>query len=119
MVDLAPISFYPGLEILRDREKETIKLLRPEKILGKFHLEKANVVNTAIKEGALPEQRTEGEASLSEKWRDHGISGSLMFSMVDNQVLQVKLKSSMTEVPTVHCLLPEFAERHETVRSYQ
>ena len=88
MVDMGPISFYLGLKVERDREKKTIKLSQPayiDKVLAKFHLDKAHPVNTPMKENALLHQRTDGEASASEKERYQGMTGSLMFSMVETR----------------------------------
>ncbi len=88
MSDLGPISFYLGLRIDRDRERRTIKLSQPayiEKVLEKFHLNKANPVNTPMKESIPLSQREEGEASPSEKERYKGMTGSLMFSMVETR----------------------------------
>lgn len=72
MADMGPISFYLGLKVERDREKRTIKLSQPvyiDKVLARFHLNKAHSVNTPMKETALLQQRTDGEASPSEKER--------------------------------------------------
>lgn len=88
MVNMGPISFYLGLKVQRDRENRTIKLSQPayiDKVLSKFHLNKAHSVNTPIKETALLEQRTDGGASPSEKERYQGMEGSLMFSMVETR----------------------------------
>lgn len=70
MADMGPISFYLCLKVERDREKKTIKLSQPayiDKALARFHLNKTNPVNTPMKENALLQQRTDGEASASEK----------------------------------------------------
>ncbi len=70
MADIGPISFYLGLKVERDREKKTIKLSQPvyiDKVLGKFHLDKAHPVNTPMKKSALLQARTDGEASASER----------------------------------------------------
>lgn len=88
MVNMGPISFYLGLKVQRDRENRTIKLSQPayiDKVLSKFHLNKAHSVNTPIKETVLLEQRTDGEGSPSEKERYQGMEGSLMFSMVETR----------------------------------
>lgn len=56
MVDMGPISFYLGLRVDRDREQKTIKLSQPayiEKVLARFHLDKANPVITSMKEFGL------------------------------------------------------------------
>lgn len=88
MIDMGPISFYQGLKVQRDRENRKIKLSQPayiDKVLSKFHLDKAHSVNTPMKESAILEQRTDGEASASEKERYQGMTGSLMFSMVETR----------------------------------
>lgn len=72
LADMGPISFDLGLTVERDREKRTVKLSQPayiDKVLARFHLNKAHSVNTPMKETALLQQRTEGEASPSEKER--------------------------------------------------
>lgn len=43
------------------------------------------MVNTLMKEGALLLQRTDGKASTAEKEKYQGITGSLMFSMVETR----------------------------------
>lgn len=88
MSDMGPISFYLGLQIDRDREQRTIKLSQPayiEKILEKFHLDKANPVNTLMKESAMLTPRKEGEALPSGKERYRGMTGLIMFSMVETR----------------------------------
>lgn len=90
IVDMGSISFYLGLKVTRDREKKTIKLLQPayiNKVLEKFHLSGANTANCPMKESTLLTQRTEGEgeASPSEKEKYQGMTGSLMFSMVETR----------------------------------
>lgn len=85
MVDMGPISFYLGLKVQRDREKRTLKLLQPayiDKILEKFHLDKANAVQTPIEKEALLTPRTKSEASASKQEKYQGMTGSLMFLMV-------------------------------------
>lgn len=90
MVDMGPISFYLGLKVIRDREKKMIKLSQPayiDKVLEKFHLSGANTVNCPMKKSTLLTQRTEreGEASPSEKEKYQGMTGSLMFLMVETR----------------------------------
>ncbi len=56
MADMGPISFYLGLKVERDREKKTIKLSQPayiDKVVAKFHLDKAHLVNAPMKKNAL------------------------------------------------------------------
>ncbi len=56
MADIGPISFYLCLKIERDRDKKTIKLSQPayiDKVLARFHLQKAHLVNTPMKKSAL------------------------------------------------------------------
>lgn len=87
MIDMGPISLYLGLKVLRDREKRTIKLSQPayiDKVLEKFHVDKANAVSP-MKEAAPLVQRTEGEASNSEIERYQGMIESLIFSMVETR----------------------------------
>lgn len=88
MVDMGPISFYLGLKVKRDREKRTIKLSQLadiDNILEKFHLDKANLVNAAMKEEALLLQKTDGKASTAEMERYQGMTGPLMFSIVETR----------------------------------
>ena len=86
MVDMGPISFYLGLKVNRDREKKTIKLSQPayiNKILSKFHLAKSNTSNTPMKESPLIP--SEGEATPAERERYQGMTGSIIFSMVETR----------------------------------
>ena len=87
MVDMGPISFYLGPKVDRGRQKRTIKLSQPayiQKVLAKYHLEKANPTNTPMKEITLgPNLST--EAIQAEKERYQGMTGSLMFSMVETR----------------------------------
>lgn len=87
MVDMGPINFYLGLKVDRNREKKTIKFSQPayiQKVLTKYHLDKANTTNTPMKEVTLgPTLST--EATQAEKMTYQGITGSLMFSMVETR----------------------------------
>lgn len=88
MVDMGPINFYLGLKVQRDRENRTIQLSEPayiNKILARFYLDKAHAVNTPMKETAILKQKTEREASPSEKKCYQGMTGSIMFSMVETR----------------------------------
>lgn len=90
MVDMGSISFYLGLKVERNREERTIKLSQPayiDKVLNKFHLDKANTVNTPMKETTLLQPRAEGdgEATTAEKERYQGMTGSIMFFMVETR----------------------------------
>ena len=61
MADMGLISFYLGLKVEQNQAKQTIKLLQLayiDKIFAKFHLDKAYIVNTLIKETALLQPRT-------------------------------------------------------------
>lgn len=61
-----------GLRVGRGRGRETIKLSQSvyiEKVLAKFYHDKANLINRPMKESAFLNQRTEREASPSEKER--------------------------------------------------
>ena len=87
MVDMGPISFYLGLKVERDRQNKTLKLSQPayiEKILAKYHLDQAKPCNTPMKEAIL--LPNEGpEASQADRERYQGMTGSLMFSMVETR----------------------------------
>lgn len=88
MVDTGPISFYLGLKVEQNRQAKSIKLSQPAyitKVLLKFHLEKAYWVTTPMKETTLLKQKTDGEASPSKRDRYQGITGFLMFSMVETR----------------------------------
>lgn len=88
MVDMGPISFYLGLKVERNRDNRTIKLSQPayiDKVLNQFHLDKAKTVNTPMKEITLLQPRTEGEATAAEKERYQGMTGSIMFSIVETR----------------------------------
>ena len=88
MADMRPISFYLGLKVERDHEKKTIKLSQPayiDKVLARFHLQKAHPVNTLMKKSVLLQQRTDGEAYASEKVRYQGMTRSLMLSIVETR----------------------------------
>lgn len=88
MVDMGPISFYLGLKVERNRQERTIKLSHPayiDKVLSRFHLDKAHAVTTPIKESALLQSRTDGQATVAEKERYQGMTGSIMFSMVETR----------------------------------
>lgn len=88
MVNMGPISFYLGPKALRDQEKKTIMLSQPayiDKVLEKFYLDKANTVNTPMKETIFLQQRTDGEASVAEKEKYQGMMGSLIFSMLETR----------------------------------
>lgn len=86
MVDMGPISFYLCLKVERNREKKTIKLSQPayiQKVLTKYHLDKANSTNTPMKEAALGPNLLEAPQAEKEKYQ--GMTGSLMFSMVETR----------------------------------
>lgn len=88
MADMGPISFWLGLKVEQDREKKTIKLSQPayiNKVIARFHLDKATPINTPMKESALLQQKTNEKASTSEKEQYQGMIGSLMFSMVETR----------------------------------
>lgn len=56
IVDIESISFYLGLKIECNREKQTIKLFQPayiDKILSKFYLDKSYPTTTLMKESVL------------------------------------------------------------------
>ncbi len=52
IVDIELISFYIGLKVEKNREKKRIKFSQPtyiQKILTKYHFDKANIINILIK----------------------------------------------------------------------
>ena len=86
MIDMKPISFYIGLKVERDRTNQTIKLFQPtyiDKMLVRFHLNKANVINTPIKKMSLLQARIDDKATAVEKKRYQGMTGLIMFSIVE------------------------------------
>ena len=88
IVDMGPINFYLGLKVEQDREKKTIKLSQPsyiDKVLAKFHLDKAHPVNTPMKESVLLQPRTDEKASSSKRERYQGMTGSLIFLIVETR----------------------------------
>ncbi len=90
MVDMGPISFYLGLKVEQNRKKRTIKLSQPayiDKVLNRFNFDKTNTVNTLMKVTTLLQPRAEGdgEATAAEKERYQGMTGSIMFSMVETR----------------------------------
>lgn len=56
-----------------------------DKVLSKFHLDQDYAVNTPIKETTLLLPRTEGQASFAERKRYQGMTGSIMFSIVETK----------------------------------
>ena len=88
MVDMSSISFYLGLKVERDRIKRTIKLSQPayiDKVFSRFYLDQAHAVNTPMKETALLQPRTESQASAAEREKYQGITGYIMFFMVETR----------------------------------
>lgn len=89
MVDMGPISFYLGLKVERDREQKTIKLSQPaeiEKVLRKFFLDQANPSNTPMRESmSLLSNDSGRQATNAEQEKYQGMTGSLIFSMVETR----------------------------------
>lgn len=88
MIDMGPISFHLRLKIEQNQENRTIKLFKRayiNKIFNKFHLNKANAVNTLMKETTLLQPRIKGEAIVTKKKNYQQITGSIMFSMVETK----------------------------------
>lgn len=54
-------------------------------MLAKFHLNKAHTVNTPMKETAILEQKTKRKTSPSERKCYQGMTGSIMFSIVETR----------------------------------
>lgn len=72
IVDMGPISFYLELKIERDRKQNSIKLSQPvyiDKVLEKFHPNKANQTKTPMKETTTLSPNAIGEASTSKQKR--------------------------------------------------
>lgn len=85
MADIRSISFYQGLKVDEDQEKKIIKLFQPiyiDKILIKFHLNKAHFINIRMKKNAFLHQKTNEEISAFEKKRYQRIIGSLIFFII-------------------------------------
>lgn len=85
IVDMGPISFYLGLKVERNLENKMLKLSKPayiNKILEKFHFDKANLVNMSINEEALLTSRIDGKSLFNKRGKYKGMTGSLMFSIV-------------------------------------
>lgn len=88
MVDMGPISFYLDLKVDRNREEKTIKLSQPayiKKILREFFLDQANPTNTPMKESPQLLPNNEGTTTEAEREKYQGMTGSLMFSMVETR----------------------------------
>ena len=90
MVDMGSISFYLGLKIEQNREKRTIKLSHLayiDKVLNRFHFDEANAVDTLMKETTLFQPRAEGdgERTAAKKKRYQGMTGCIIFSMVETK----------------------------------
>ena len=87
IVDMGSISFYLGLKVEKNPIKKILKLSQPayiDKILAKYHLDQAKPCNVPIKKGIL--LPNEGpEASQAEREQYQGMTGSLMFSMVETR----------------------------------
>lgn len=75
-----------GRKIERDCQHETVKLYQPayvNKVLQKFHLNKANSTNTLMNEAKTLSPNTDVEPPTSEQKRYQGITSCLMSSIVD------------------------------------
>lgn len=91
IVDMGPISFYQRLKVERNEEHRTIKLSQLayiDKVFSKFHFDKANMVKIPIKETTLlqPRAKSEGEATVAEKERYQGMTGFIIFSMIETRL---------------------------------
>lgn len=85
IVDMGLISFYLSLKLEQNREKQIIKLFQAtyiDKVLDKFHFNKAHTINMPIKEITIFVQKTEEKASPSERKHYQDMTGSIIFSMV-------------------------------------
>lgn len=88
IVDMGPISFYLRLKVEKNRENQIIKLLQSayiNQVFSKFHLDKANTVNTLIKKiiHLQPKSKGKNKAIAAEKKSYQLMTGSIMFSMVE------------------------------------
>lgn len=88
IVNMEPISFYLGLKVQCDQGKRTIQLSQPayiDKVLSRFHHDKAHAVTTPIKKSAMLQTRSKGQAYTAKQERYQGIIGSIIFSMVETR----------------------------------
>ncbi len=87
IMDMGPISFHLGLKVRKDWQKTTLKLSQSayiDKILHKYHLNLAKLFNTLMKEIILlPNERS--EATQAEREQYQGMTGFLMFSMMETR----------------------------------
>lgn len=86
IVDMNPISFYLRIKVEQNSQKQTIKLFQSayiDKILGKFYIDKANMVTTPMKESALLLHFTDRKVTTAEKESYKGIIGSIIFLMIE------------------------------------
>lgn len=86
IIDISFISFFQGLKMKRDQEKQIIKLSQLayiDKVLVKLYLNKAHTINTVIKKTAIFEQKTEKKTLSFEKKCYQGMTRSIMFFMVE------------------------------------
>lgn len=70
IVNIGFISFFFSLKIEGNWEKKTIKLFKPgyiDKIFEKYHLKKANSINTLIRKSELWLPRTDGKVTFSRR----------------------------------------------------
>lgn len=88
IADIRPISFYLRLKIGHNQEKWTIKLFQPayiDKILNKFYFNKAHLFIIPMKESALWEPYTKGQASIARKKIYQSITGFIIFSIIETK----------------------------------
>ncbi len=87
MVDMGLISFYLGLKVERNCQNKILKLSQPiyiDKILAKYHLNQVKPCNTPMKEAILLPNKGP-EASQANRKRYQGMTGSLIFSIVETR----------------------------------
>ena len=88
IVDIGLISFYLHLKVEQNREKKTIKLFHLayiKKIFEKYHLSKANTINTPMRESKPLLPRIDGKATPSERETYQKMTRSLIFSIVETR----------------------------------
>lgn len=88
IIDIDPISFYLSLKVEHNRSKKTIKLSQLtyiDKVLEKYYINKANTINTLMKEIELLMLKTDGKTSPSKRKIYQRMTGSLIFLMVETK----------------------------------
>lgn len=90
IVDIGSISFYFGLKVERNKEKQTIKLSQLvyiNKVLNKFYLNKANSANIPMKKITLlqPRIKKDNVVTIAGTKINQGIIRFIKFSMIETK----------------------------------